>query len=124
MADDRDLAPLRALVETWKAKAKDDAKSGAAQAMTSDREYYGRVNAAFAYRECADQLESALALASRGDHQPETAVPVDADLETCRLALSRALARHPLPHVRDALEAVLMAIVAANAAIDAEKGKP
>lgn len=67
---DRDLAPLRALVEDWKLKARDDAKEGAAQAMTSDREYYGRVNAAFVYRDCADELEHALAALTQSASDP------------------------------------------------------
>lgn len=46
------------------------------------------------------------------------AVPVDDDLEICRVALSRAMARYPEPPMRDALRGVLYAIVTANAVLD------
>lgn len=53
---------LIALRKTWQTRAKADARYGAAQATTSDREYYGTVNAAFAVIECSDELTQAAGL--------------------------------------------------------------
>lgn len=64
--------PLKALLTTWRERARLDARYGVNQAVTSDREYYGTVNAALATISCADELETALL--ALGERQ-ETAEP-------------------------------------------------
>ena len=51
---------LTAKEQTWRKKAHEDATAGVAQAMTSPREYFGRVNAGLTYLECADDLATLL----------------------------------------------------------------
>lgn len=63
--------PLRALVATWRARAKVDVRYGVDQALASDREYYGTVNAGFEARQCADELEALLPPAPKGPTMPE-----------------------------------------------------
>jgi len=50
-----------ALMQRWRMKARTDAKAGAKEALTSDREYFGRVNAAYVYDECAEELGALIA---------------------------------------------------------------
>lgn len=48
------------LIAEWRARAKQDATYGASQALKSDREYFGTVNAAIAISQCAEELDAAL----------------------------------------------------------------
>ena len=52
---------LEGLRDKLRHKAQVDAKAGVKQVGTSNREYYGLVNAALAYDECADELDALLA---------------------------------------------------------------
>jgi len=52
---------LQALIEKWREQARKDARYGVTQSMTSDREYYGTVNAGFESLKCADELAAVLA---------------------------------------------------------------
>ena len=55
-----DPSLVEQLIAKWRSDAKADARGGVAEALRSHREFFGRVNAAFIYAECADELEAAL----------------------------------------------------------------
>lgn len=55
---------LRELVAKWRRLAKADAIAGVNQALVDDREYFGRVNAAIATRQCMEELEEVIASAA------------------------------------------------------------
>jgi hypothetical protein len=61
---------IQQLIAEWRKQAKDDAVNGVQQAALSHREYFGRVNAALAYDDCANRL--AALLAADGEAEPPT----------------------------------------------------
>lgn len=69
---------LQALVDKWRRLSKADAIAGVNQALVDDREYFGRVNAAIATRQCMEELEQALILLSS---QPSAPIPDEDHLD-------------------------------------------
>ena len=69
------MVTIAALVKTWRAKAKTDLRRGIAEALGSYREHCGCVNAALAYAECADELDTLLASSRSASVSPKDEEP-------------------------------------------------
>jgi hypothetical protein len=74
---------IQQLIAKWRTQAKDDAVNGVQQATMSHREYFGRVNAALAYDDCANRL--AALLAAEEEAKPPKAGGDGAPVASCLL---------------------------------------
>ena len=87
---------LRALIATWRERAKDAAKYGVRHALKSHREYFGSLNAAFAVDECANELDALLATPDPASEAPH---PQKGAFEALSDALDFAKAQESEAHV-------------------------